>query len=113
MNIVFTIIAAFPMGFLIRQRGLAIVAFLAADAFMFTFQTVSVLLSWMSGEAGIGGAKAFGPFPTTFPITFDEAEVYAYGGVNLAILLVGIGLVVLGNKIAIRRAAKRAVVAVG
>lgn len=113
MNIVFTILVALPMGFLIGRRGIAVVAFVAADAFLFAFQTVAVLLSWMSGEAGIGGAQAFGPFPTAFPITFSESELYAYGLVNLAILLAGIGLTVLGNWVRARRAARREVVAVG
>lgn len=108
MNIVFTVLAALPIGFLVRKRGLAVVTYLAAEALVFSFQTLDVLLNWMAGRNGLGGAKAFGPFPTAIPIDFKESEVYAYGVVNLMITLAGIGLTVLGTVVAGKRAARRA-----
>jgi hypothetical protein len=113
MNILFTLLAAFPIGFFVRQRAVAVIAYLAAEAFVFTFQTLDVLLNWMGGNGGIGGEKAFGAFPTGFPINYDASQIYAYGLVNLVIALVGIGLNILGNRIATKRAAKKNVVAVG
>lgn len=114
MNIVFTLLAAFPIGFLVRQRVSAVALFLAADALLFTFQTVGVLLVWMAGEPGIFGGDhgAFGPAPTTFPLEYSGSEVVSYGMVNLVIVLVGIGLTLLGHRTASRRAARRGVVEV-
>ncbi len=114
MNIIFTVLAAFPIGYFVRQRGLAIVGFLAADALLFAYQTVDVLLIWMSGQPGaFGGNGAFGKAPTKLPIDYPAGDVTAYGVVNLAILLVGIGLTVVGGYVARRRAARRSVVSVG
>ena len=113
MNIIFTLLAAFPIGFFVRRRGVAVAAYLAAEAFVFTFQTLDVLLNWLAGNGGLGGEKAFGAFPTAFPIGYDAGQVFAYGIVNLVIALAGIGLAVLGNRIAGKRAAKKNVVAVG
>lgn len=113
MNILFALVAGIPMGYFIRKRSLAVVAFLAADSFLFTFQTLVVLLAWMSGETGIGGAKAFGEFPTAIPISYDESQVLAYGAVNLVLLLVGIGLTLVGGWVRSRRTARREVIAVG
>lgn len=113
MNIIFTILAAFPIGFLVRKRGLAVTSYLAAEAMVFSFQTLDVLLNWLSGKKGISGDAAFGSFPTAIPLKFEESEVYAYGVVNLVIALAGIGLTVLGTVIARRRVTARDVVAVG
>ena len=113
MNIVFTILAALPLGLSVKKRSAAVLAFVIADLFVFTFQTLDVLLNWMAGNSGIGGASAFGPHPETLPITYSAPDVIAYGVVNLVITLAGIGLVVLGNKIRTRRAATKDVVSVG
>jgi hypothetical protein len=113
MNILFAIVAGFPMGYFIKRRSLAVVAFLAADSFLFTYQTLAVLLGWMSGESGLGGAKAFGEFPTAIPITFEQSELFGYGVVNLVILLAGIGLTVLGGWVRSRRATRKQVLSVG
>ncbi len=74
---------------------------------VFAFQSLDVLLNWMGGNSGIGGAKAFGPFPSgPLPITYSESEVAVYGLVNLVIALVGVGLTILGTWVASRRGAK-------
>ncbi len=113
MNLLFTILAAFPIGYFVRQRGQAVVAYLAIDALLFTFQTLDVLLNWMGGNGGMGGAKAFGEFPTGFPIDYAAGEVVGYGVVNLIIVLVGVGLTVLGGWVARRRTSEKDVVSVG
>jgi hypothetical protein len=47
----------------------------------------------------VGGSKdAFGPYPKA-----DKPEVWSYGVVNLVIFAVGIGLVLLGHRVAARR----------
>lgn len=104
MNIVFTILFALPIGFFIKQRGLAIVTYLALDAILFSFQSVGVLLSWMANEPPVAfGASPEGPFP----VTYSASEFIGYGVVNLIIISVGVGLVVLGTVLAKRRSADR------
>lgn len=113
MNILFTVVAALGIGYFVRPRGTAVIAYLVADCFVFTFQTLDVLLNWMSGANGITGSGAFGPFPDGFPLKYTESEVYAYGIVNLVIVAVGIALTVGANRFAAKRAAKKGVIAVG
>ncbi len=113
MNIVFTILVALPVGLFVRTRRTALLVYLIADLFVFTFQTLDVLLNWMAGNAGIGGAQAFGSSPDAFPIHYSAPDVIAYGIVNLIIVLAGIGLVLLGHQIRARRTAAKKVVTVG
>lgn len=108
MNIVFTVLFAFAIGYFVKDRGLAVVAYLALDAIVFAYQTLSVLLSWMADDAPL----AFGPAPTGFPVEFSSSELVGYGVVNLIIIVVGVGLVVLGTRVGVRRASKRTAVAV-
>ncbi len=110
MNIVFTVVFAFAIGFFVQQRGLAIVTYLALDAMVVAYQGVSVLLNWMADEPPV----AFGPSPSgAFPIEYSTSETWGYGVINLAITTVGVGLVVLGTRVRARRAAGREVAAVG
>ena len=111
MNIIFTVLFAFPVGYLVKTRGLAVVGFLAADAILFTFQTLGVLLDWLGPTQGMSGT-AFGPKPTGFPTKYSNSELIGYGLVNLVIIAVGVGLVVLGSRIAGRRTARRMAAAV-
>ena len=114
MNLIFTIVAAFPLGFLVRRRRDAILAYLIIDSFLFSFQTLGVLLTWMSGAKGRGGASGFGDPPSgPFPIDYASGEVAAYAVVNLVIILAGIGLVLLGVRAKAWRAARGTVVDVG
>lgn len=115
MNILFTLVAAPLIGFLVKQRGIAVAAYLGAEAFFFAFQSLAVLLAWMAGGGGFSGAQdqgAFGPAPTGVPIAYQESELYAYGLVNLVIAAVGVGLVVGFSALARRRAARRNVIEV-
>lgn len=95
MNILITPVLVVLIGLLVRSRLSAALLYLAIEAILFTFQTLTVLLAWLGGEGGFGGADdrgAFGPSPTGFPVEFDEGEVWAYGLVNLGIMAVGVGL---------------------
>ncbi|MFC0526616.1 hypothetical protein [Phytohabitans kaempferiae] len=98
-----------------RSRGLAVVGFLAIEAIGFTFQSLAVMLAWMAGEGDFGVATdngAFGPSPSGFPVAFSESDLYAYGLVNLVIILVGIGLTVAVHAWRARRRARKNVVTV-
>ena len=111
MNIIFTIIAAPLIGWLVRSRPAAAALYLAGVSVLFSFQTLAVLISWLAGETGFGGASdhgAFGPFPTALPLSYDDGEVWSYGAINLVITLVGVGITVLLNMFRARRDRKRA-----
>lgn len=69
------------------------ITFIAVHGFAFTFQTLMLIIEW------VGGSKAaFGPYPKA-----DEAQVWSYAAVNLLIFVVGLGLVLLGQRVAARR----------
>lgn len=95
MNVVTTPIVAILVGMFVRSRLLGAVLYLSIQAFVFTFQTLMVLLIWMAGIGGpFGGNGAFGAAPTGFPIPFSEGDVWIYGLLNVAVLLVGTALTV-------------------
>jgi hypothetical protein len=98
LNVIFTVLFAFAIGFLVKERGLAIVTYLALDATVFTMQTVNVLHdSWLDHEGRV---------------RFTNGEILAYCGVNILIIAVGVVLVALGTAVAQRRAAKNNAVSV-
>jgi hypothetical protein len=104
MNLFFTILAAFPLGFMIPRRQTALLSYLIVDSFLFSLQSLNLLLTWMSGGSGLGGSSGFGDTPSgPFPIGYSSGEVIAYGVVNAIITLVGVGLVLLGARIRARR----------
>ncbi|MGD9960725.1 hypothetical protein [Nocardioides sp.] len=106
MTLIFTIVAAFPIGLLIKSRQAALLGFLIAGSFLFTLQSLNLLLTWMSGGSGLGGSSGFGDTPTgPFPVDFSQGEVMAYGIVNAIIFVAGIGLVLLGARVRARRTA--------
>jgi predicted Na+-dependent transporter len=100
MELILVVLAPFPIGFLVRSRTAAFIAYVAAHSFVFTFQTLNLVLEWASGAAGAFGA--------TFP-KYETAEVLAYGVVNLVLFGVGLGLVYLGSRLGSRRRSRRAV----
>jgi hypothetical protein len=109
MNVLFTVLFAFAIGYFVKHRGLAIVTYLALDAIVFCYQTLHLLLEWLAG----GSEPAFGPNPSGgLPLEFSNRDLTVYGVVNLVIIAVGIGLVLLGTKVAARRAEKKGVIAV-
>lgn len=109
MNLFFTILVALPLGFFIARRQTALFSYLIVGSFLFTWQTLSVLLTWMSGGTGLGGASGLGDSPTsTFPITYANGELIAYGVVNAIITVAGVGMVLLGSRVRARRKTHRA-----
>ncbi len=93
MNVLFTVLCAFAIGFFVKQRGLAIVTYLALEAIVFAYQTLNVLHdSWLDADGRV---------------KLTNGDLLGYGGVNAIVILVGVGLVVLGTVVAARRAAKR------
>ena len=99
MALILTVLVAFPLGYAVRHRTAAFVAFVAAHGFLFTFQTLSLILEWVGGDE-----TAFGPFPKG-----SNGQVLAYGVVNLVIFAAGLGLVHLGGRLRDRRGRRTAV----
>lgn len=108
MNIIFTVLFAFAIGYFVKQRGLAIVAYLALNAIVLSYQSISVLLDWMANRPPV----AFGPAPTSFPVEYSGSEFMGYGVINLVVTAAGVGLVLLGTRLSARREARRSAVAV-
>jgi hypothetical protein len=109
MNLIFTILTAFAFGYFIRPSKVAVAIWLAADSMLFTFQTLGVLMDWMAHKS----PSAFGDFPTRFPVEYSLSEQIGYGVINLVIVLAGVGLLLLGGKVRVRRDAKQNAVRVG
>ena len=73
------------------------VAYLALFSVVFTFQSVMLITEWAGGHK-----NAFGGFPKA-----NKADVWSYGVVNLILLVVGLGLLALGQRLAARRRARQ------
>lgn len=92
MNLIYTVLVALPLGFFIGRRGLAMIVYVLAGTWVLGFQHVAVILAWLANDQPI----AFGPSPMSFPITYDDDQYAGYVAANLAITVVGLGLVALG-----------------
>jgi hypothetical protein len=91
------VIAALPLGWFIRHRLTGYVVYLAAQCFLFTFQSTKLILEWANGHT-----NAFGNFPKA-----NAGDVWSYGVVNLIILAIGLGVLALGQYLAARRRSRR------
>lgn len=97
MNLIYTVLVAFALGFFVKSRVGAAAVYLAGGSFVFAFQSANLLLEWVGGSESAFG----GPHPG-----YDSSKVFGYGAVNLLIALSGLGLVLLGARVAARRAAR-------
>jgi hypothetical protein len=97
MELIVLLLAPFPIGMLVKSRVWAYIAYIAIHAFVFTFQSLSLVIEWVGGSTA-----AFGPYPHA-----DTKQVWGYGSVNLAIYLVGLGLVALGQRVQAWRRSRR------
>ena len=107
MNIILTMVLAFPLGYLIRARGTAIISYVLVNGYLFTFQTAFLLMQWADGDE-----HAFGPRGRSWSPE-KVTQVFSYFVLNGAIVAGGIGLVILGNRVRSRRANRRGVVTAG
>jgi hypothetical protein len=99
MIAIVTILTAFPLGFLLRSRTSAVVAYIAVYGWALTYQGVYLMLMSLHHDAD--PAFTVGEFP------------WSYGVVTLAIYAVGMGLVFLGHRVGAGRRARRTPVVVG
>ena len=91
------VLAALPLGWLVRHRLAAFVVYLAGFNFLFTFQSVKLITEWAAGDK-----SAFGPFPKA-----SSGEAWSYGIVNLIFFAVGLGLLVAGVYLGARLRSRR------
>jgi hypothetical protein len=90
MELIAMLLLPFPLGYFLASRSAALVAYIAAYSFIFTFQTMTLLRAWVGGDT-----SAYAKDPDSFE--------WSYGVVNLIIYAAGIGLVLLGHRVAQRR----------
>jgi hypothetical protein len=107
MNVILTILVGFPLGYLVRSRGTAIISYVLVDSFLFTFQTAFLLMKWVDGDE-----HAFGPRGRDWS-TEQTGQFLSYLVLNAVIVGIGIGLVILGHKVRAHRSAHRSIVAAG
>ena len=93
MIAIVTVLLAFPLGYLLRSHLAANVAYAIAYLWAFTFQGLYLTRMWVGGDN-----SAFARDPDALPIS--------YGVVTAGIFAVGFGLVALGHRVAVRRAAR-------
>lgn len=98
MNLVYTVLLAFALGFFLKDRVAAVALYLAGGSLVFAFQSVNLLIEWVGGSESAFG----GPHPDS-----EGSKILGYGLFNLIITLAGIGLVILGARVAAKRATKQ------
>ena len=84
------LLTPFPIGFFIRNRMAAYLAYVALHSFVFTFQSTTLLKEWTGGDY-----SAYVKNPA--------AVDWSYALVNLLIFTAGLGLVTLGSWLGARR----------
>ena len=84
------LLAPLPIGYFIRNKMAAYLAYVALHSFVFTFQSTTLLKEWNGGDY-----SAF----TRNPAAVD----WSYALVNLLIFAAGLGLVTLGSWLSARR----------
>lgn len=100
MIAILTVLIALPLGYLVRRRLVAYVAYGLAFAHVYTFQTASLLMEWTKGSDAAfprtaGTPESIGDMPWGY-FTFTTVG-YA----------VGFGLVTLGHWLGARRDSRR------
>jgi len=90
MELIVMVLVPLPLGYFLRQRIVAFIAYIAVHAFTFTFQTAELVREWVGGST-----EAFAKDPMQ--------PAWAYLLVNALIYAAGFGLVALGHRLARRR----------
>ena len=90
MVAIVTVLFAFPLGFFLRNRLAAYVAYIAIFAYSFTFQTLYLMRAWVGGDH-----SAFSADPEKLPLD--------YLAVTVSIYIVGFLLITLGHRLGSKR----------
>jgi hypothetical protein len=97
MELILMLLVPLPVGFFVRNRLVAFVTYIAAHSFVFTFQTMQLILEWVRGSTA------------AFPAEVTGFDTFPYGIVNLLIFAAGLGLVWLGHRLGSKRRKPRTV----
>jgi len=97
MELIVTLLVTFPLGYFVRSRTAAYIAFIAIHSFVFSFQSTQLVREWVAGST------------QAFPAN-GKTVAWAYGVVNVVIYAAGFGLVTLGHRVRSRRHARSAAV---
>ena len=100
MTAVLTVLVAFPLGYFVRNRIAGFLVYGLLMAFLFTFQTANLVMEWVNG--------ADAAFAQTSSSSLLDVT-WGYLAVNVFIYAAGIGLVVLGQLVRVRRDRQQAV----
>jgi len=95
MELIAMLLVPFPIGYLVRNRLAAFVAYIAVHSVIFTYQSMALVREWVGGSTA-----AFPKNPAAVP--------WAYGLANAIIFAAGLGLVWLGHRLGNRRRATAA-----
>jgi hypothetical protein len=95
MVAIITVLFAFPLGYFLRNRTSAYLAYVAIYAYSFTFQTLYLLRSWIGDSA-----QAFPRDPDKLP--------FGYLAVTAGIYAIGFLLVTVAHHLAGKRRARTA-----
>lgn len=90
MIAIITLVLALPLGYLVRNRVAAHLAYVAVFGYLYTFQTLYLVRAWVGGDT-----SAFPADPDVVP--------WEYLAVTTAIYAGGFGLVTLGQWLGDRR----------
>jgi hypothetical protein len=86
MELIVMLLVPFPLGYLVRRRVVAYLAYVGVHSFVFTFQTAMLTRAWVDGDT-----SAFARDPRSLE--------WSYALVNLVIYAAGLGLVALGGRL--------------
>jgi ABC-type branched-subunit amino acid transport system permease subunit len=93
MVAIVTVLFAFPLGFFLRNRTSAYLAYVAIFGYSFTFQTLYLLRAWIGDNT-----QAFAADPEELPVS--------YLGVTAGIYAVGFLIITLAHRLATKRRAR-------
>ncbi|TDU90504.1 hypothetical protein EV138_4095 [Kribbella voronezhensis] len=90
MVAIITVLFAFPLGYFLRNRTSAYLAYVAIYAYSFTFQTLYLLRSWIGGSG------------EAFPRDAEKLPL-GYLAVTAGIYAVGFVLITVAHRLATKR----------
>lgn len=91
MSLIFTVLCTFAIGYFVRPRRRALIAYLIVESVLLFVQIVTLLVEWSDGS------------DAAFSQPFEVVRLLENAGVNSVIVMVGIGLVTAGSAVRGRR----------
>jgi hypothetical protein len=95
MIAIVTVLLALPLGFLIRSRLAAYVAYVAVYGYAFSYQNIYLLRGWLDDRT-----STFPADPNALPVSYLVVSVLIYAA--------GFGLVTLGHRLGRSRRSRTA-----